>query len=304
MGMAAMLAAAAMTAVLALGGCGGGAQGTFNKPTTQTSTNSNGMVVVLDLAKLSENINYVSSEDSLEIPTIDSLDVWTTVKQDTDSAGQAFTYKMAELSDKAPSFEAAAYDADSTLKEARVFWDTSSANSGQATFEKYSIALIRSVAGVDYDTAASMYSIAHSTQYTNGVSQSITYAYSGNIRCYYMINGGYHMLVVEPFSTEVQTADVATGKVVYTAVGAAGSTSTTTGTSTGTSTGTGTTDASGTGTSGTTSGSDSSSSTGSSSSGTGTDASSSTSGTSSSSTSTSSDSSSSSSGNVSVKTTN
>ncbi len=302
MGMAAMLAAAAMTAVLTLGGCGGGAQGTFNKPTTQTSTNSNGMVVVLDLAKLSENINYVSSEDSLEIPTIDSLDVWTTVKQDADSAGQAFTYKMAELSDKAPSFEAAAYDADSTLKEARVFWDTSSANSGQATFEKYSIALIRSVAGVDYDTAASMYSIAHSTQYTNGVSQSITYAYSGNIRCYYMINGGYHMLVVEPFSTEVQTADVATGKVVYTAVGAAGSTSTTTGTSTGTSAGT--TDASGTGTSGTTSGSDSSSSSSSSSSGTGTDASSSTSGTSSSSTSTSSDSSSSNSGNVSVKTTN
>ncbi len=221
-----LLLAACVAAVLAaamLSGCGGDSHGTFNKPSTQTSTNSNGMVVALDLAQLSENINYASSEDSLDIPTIDSLDVWTTVKQDTDSAGQAFTYKMANLDNKSPSFEAAAYDSGATLKEARVFWDTSSANSGQEKFERYSTALIRAVAGVDSDTAASLYSIARSTQYTNGVSQSITYAYAGNIRCYYMINGGYHMLVVEPFSNEVQTADVATGKVVYTAAGTAGS---------------------------------------------------------------------------------
>ncbi len=200
-------------------GCGGKDLGTFNKSTTQTSTNSNGMVIVLDLAQLSENINYVSSEDQLEIPTIDTLNVWTQVKQDKDSAGQALTYKMANLENKSPSFEVAQYDSATTLQEARVFWDTSSANSGQEKFKKYSIALIRAVMGVDNETATSLYSTAHSTQYTNGVSQNITYAYNGNMRCYYMINGGYHMLVIEPFSAEVQAADVAAGKSVYTAIG-------------------------------------------------------------------------------------
>lgn len=212
---------AIFAASVLLSGCGGKDLGTFNKSTTQTSTNSNGMVIALDLAQLSENINYVSSEDQLEIPTIDTLNVWTQVKQDKDSAGQALTYKMANLENKSPSFEVAQYDSGTTLQEARVFWDTSSANSGQEKFKKYSIALIRAVMGVDNETATSLYSTAHSTQYTNGVSQNITYAYTGNMRCYYMINGGYHMLVVEPFSAEVQAADVAGGKSVYTAIGTA-----------------------------------------------------------------------------------
>ncbi len=212
---------AIFAASVLLSGCGGKDLGTFNKSTTQTSTNSNGMVIALDLAQLSENINYVSSEDQLEIPTIDTLNVWTQVKQDKDSAGQALTYKMANLENKSPSFEVAQYDSGTTLQEARVFWDTSSANSGQEKFKKYSLALIRAVMGVDNETANSLYSTAHSTQYTNGVSQNITYAYTGNMRCYYMINGGYHMLVVEPFSAEVQAADVAGGKSVYTAIGTA-----------------------------------------------------------------------------------
>lgn len=212
---------AIFAASVLLSGCGGKDLGTFNKSTTQTSTNSNGMVIVLDLAQLSENINYVSSEDQLEIPTIDTLNVWTQVKQDKDSAGQALTFKMANLENKSPSFEVAQYDSGTTLQEARVFWDTSSANSGQEKFKKYSIALIRAIMGVDNETATSLYSTAHSTQYTNGVSQNITYAYTGNMRCYYMINGGYHMLVVEPFSAEVQAADVAGGKSVYTAIGTA-----------------------------------------------------------------------------------
>lgn len=214
-----------MLVALPLAGCGGEAE-EYNQPGTQTSSNENGMVITLDLAELSENINYFSSTNSLGIPTISSLDAWTDISQETDSAGDAYTFKIATLSSTAPSLLAAVYDESSAIEEVRVVWDTSSAAADPDTFRDYCIAATSAVSGVDYETAASMYSIAYESQYENGVSESIAYAYTGSIRCFYMVNEGYSMLVLEPFSTDVQIADVETGSVTYTAVDAAGTEST------------------------------------------------------------------------------
>lgn len=216
----ASISALALAALL-LAGCGGDSE-EYNQPGTQTYGNDNGMVITLDLAELSENINYFSSTNSLGVPTISSLDVWTDISQETDSSGETYTFKLASLSSTVPYIEAAVYDEAATIEEVRVVWDESSAAADPDTFRDFCIALTSAVSGVDYETSASMYSVAYESQYENGVSETITYAYTGSIRCFYMINEGYCMLVIEPFSSDVQASEVESGTVVYTAVDTSG----------------------------------------------------------------------------------
>ncbi|MGI6217220.1 MAG: hypothetical protein ACOYIK_06360 [Coriobacteriales bacterium] len=224
--------------VFGLAACGSNNSGTFTQPGTQTSSNENGLIFNLNLAQFSENINYVSSEIGADIPTISSLDIWADLSSGTDSASQAYTYKITNFdnAEATPMFIAGVYNDNSLIREVRVTWADSSATSGQDTFRSYCVAEVMAVTGLDEDTAGRMYDTAATAKYTEGQSDTLTYAYSGNVRCYYMISSGYHVFVVEPFSDTVRSTDEASGNITYVEVKSSTSDSTSASTDSGTST--------------------------------------------------------------------
>lgn len=218
-------AACALLAVFGLTACGGGNESTFTTPSVQPSNNANGEVLTINLAELSENINYVSSQIGVEVPTIDSLGLWGNLKQDEDDNG-TFSYRLTVFDNDAvtPSFAAAVYDSSGLIKETRTEWDSSGAQSNPDLMKGFVTVQIMATTGLDADVAGMMYETAKASPYTIGTSKQLTYAFSGSYRCYYMISGGYHIVAVEPFAESVQKEDLEDDSFRYMEVTAAGAT--------------------------------------------------------------------------------
>ena len=113
-------------------------------------------------------------------------------------------------------------DNDNTIMEARVSWDSTSAVADQDTFGSFAVCELMSLSGLDQETATRMFETVQSSPHTNKTSDTLTYAYYGHVRCYYMVNSGYHLFVVEPFSTESKTNEEDAGNFIYTEVTPAG----------------------------------------------------------------------------------
>ena len=219
-------AAVSLAAIAGLSGCGGGGDtSTFTTPGIQSAANATGAELTITLAEYSENINYVAEQNGANIPKIESLGVWDTLKQDTDQGG-ALTYRITEFDSETstPSFMAAVYDSNGLIKETRTEWSSSNALAAPDTFREYAIAQIMASTGLDQGVAGIMYDTVKAAPYTNGSSNTLTYACNGNYRCYYLVSGAYDMLVVEPFTDAVRTEDLKDASIKYFAVTAAGAT--------------------------------------------------------------------------------
>ena len=183
-------------------------------------SNGNGAVFSLSLEQYSNNINYTEQQVDPEMNQITSLDLWVPIQEATDENGKAELFYVTEFGGEAstPQFGAMVYTDSGRIREVRLDWDSANALASATTFREYAIVQIMSVSDLDAETAGKMFDAVKSAAYTNGVSTQLAYGYNKSIRCYYMINAGYHIVVVEPFSLESKTKEEATGRFIYTEV--------------------------------------------------------------------------------------
>ena len=212
----------ALCAVAMLAGCGKG-KGSIEQPTTVASTNPNGADFALNLAQYSENLNTATAEVGSDILKIESLDQWLEAGTATDDAG-AYTVRATstDTTTGTPVFVVTAYDAGNAIREVKVTWDASSALAQPDILKDYCIAQIRAITGADADIASTIYDTARATPFTNGASKDLTYACYGNARCYYLVNNGFHIVTIEPYSDASKAEEQAKGTFVYMDVSADG----------------------------------------------------------------------------------
>ena len=205
----------ALCSVFMLSACGKGGS-SIEQPTTVASTNPNGAVFSLNLAQYSENLNTATAEVGSDILKIESLDQWLEAEKATDAAG-AYTVRATstEATTGTPVFVVTAYDAGNAIRDVKVTWDASSALAQPDTLKDYCIAQIRAITGANANIASMMYDTARATPFTNGSSKDLTYACYGNARCYYLVNNGYHIIAIEPYSDASKAEEQAKGTFVY-----------------------------------------------------------------------------------------